>query len=66
MLSYIICEGARNSKEIVEQYLLHVNEELHKYFRDPNSKQDVESIVPLKVLKGNEQFYSSIKKSNEK
>ena len=65
-VSYIVCEGAQPFKAEIEKYLLDINESLNKYFRDQNSDQDIESIVPLDLLKKDKNFYNYIKKSNEK
>ena len=63
---YIICEGALDNKSIIAEYLMLVNEDLNKYFRDNDSKLDVVSIVPLSILKDDTYFYNYVKDSNEK
>lgn len=63
---YIICENARESKNLVCDYMFEVNETLNKTFRDEKSTYDVESIVPLSILKNDEEFFNYIYNSNER
>ena len=63
---YIICEGAKETKETVIEYLHVINDDLNKYFRDDSSQNDVTEIVPLSILKDDETFYKYMIDSNEK
>lgn len=62
---YIICEGAKDSKNLICDYLFDINETLNKTFRDENSSYDVEAIVPISVLTNDEDFFNYIYNSNE-
>ena len=66
MYSYIICESALGSKDVVHEYLFNINDTLNETFRNENSEFDVESIVPLSILKSDKNFFDYIYKSNEK
>ena len=66
IFSYIICEGANESKKIVIEYLHSINNDLNQHFRDDNSNTDVTHIVPLSILKNDENFFNYIMNSNEK
>lgn len=62
---YIICEGAKDSKNVICDYLFDINETLNKTFRDEKSSYDVETIVPISVMKNDEEFFKYIYNSNE-
>ena len=63
---YMVCEGARESKSLVYDYLFRVNDSLNKFFRDDTSNKDVVSIVPLATLQDDKDFFNYIYNSNEK
>lgn len=61
---YIICKGLRaNTRDIVRTYMYEINGLLNRY--GPDSEQDdVLSIVPMNILRGNDSFYQYIRNSN--
>ncbi|CAF3479483.1 unnamed protein product [Adineta steineri] len=62
---YIICKGLRGDvRDIVRAYMYEINALQNKYGIDSESN-DVESIVPMDILKGNESFNEYIRKSND-
>lgn len=63
---YIICEGARENRHIVRDYFHQINNDLNEYFRNDKSDLDVNTIVPLDILKNDKNFFNYIKDSNEK
>ena len=63
---YIICEGARESRDVIYNYLFEINDTLNETFRDENSDLDVNEIVPLEILKEDSDFFDYIYNSNEK
>ncbi len=66
IFSYLICEGALASKDVVYEYLFNINDTLNDTFRNDDSEFDVESIVPLSILKSDKNFFNYIYNSNEK
>lgn len=63
---YLVCENAKESKEIVYNYLFNINDCLNEHFRDEQSDYDVTQIVPLAILKEDKEFYNYVFSSNEK
>jgi hypothetical protein len=63
---YIICEGARESKNSIYKYLFDVNDSLNETFRNEDTNLDVESVVPISILLGNKEFFDYIYNSNER
>ena len=62
---YIICEGARESKNIIYNYLFDINDTLNETFGNEKSSQDVVSIVPMSILQEDKRFFDYIYNSNE-
>lgn len=60
---YVVCKGLKSGIEDVRAYLFTVNIRLNQL---RNSDVDVNLIVPLNVLKDNQDFYNYIVQSNEK
>ena len=61
---YIICKGLRQDvRDIVRLYMYEINGLQNKYGVD-SEPNDVQSIVPMSILKGNEKFYEYIRNSN--
>jgi cap1 methyltransferase len=61
---YIICKGLRgDTRDIVRAYMYEINGMLNKYGVD-SEPNDVQSIVPMNILKENEKFYEYIRNSN--
>jgi hypothetical protein len=61
---YIICKGLREDvRDKVREYMYDINALQNRYAVD-SEDNDVESIVPMSVLKGNEAFYEYIRNSN--
>jgi hypothetical protein len=61
---YIICKGLRGDiRDIVRAYMNEINGYLNKYQVD-SEVEDVQSIVPMHILKANEKFYEYIRNSN--
>ncbi|CAF4695389.1 unnamed protein product [Rotaria sp. Silwood1] len=61
---YIICKGLRGDiRDIVRTYMYEINGLQNKY-RVDNEPNDIESIVPMNILKENEGFYEYIRNSN--
>ena len=63
---YIICENALETKETICKYLFNVNEKLNSTFRNENTSDDIDLIVPIQVMLENESFYNYIRDSNER
>ncbi|UJR28824.1 hypothetical protein I4U23_010048 [Adineta vaga] len=62
---YIICKGLRGDiRDIVRPYMYEINILQNRYSQD-SELEDVQSIVPLDMLKGNETFYEYIQNSND-
>jgi hypothetical protein len=62
---YIICKGLRGDiRDIVRAYMYEINIMQNKYAVD-SEPDDVQSIVPMSILKGNEKFYDYIRNSND-
>ncbi|KAI1240656.1 hypothetical protein IHE44_0009092 [Lamprotornis superbus] len=59
---YVVCKGLKSGIEDVRSYLFTVNIRLNQL---RNSDVDVNLIVPLKVIKDNQDFYNYIVQSNE-
>ncbi|CAF3536035.1 unnamed protein product [Rotaria sordida] len=61
---YIICKSLRGDvRDVVRTYMYEINALQNKY-RDDTEYNDVQSIVPMNILKGNEKFYEYIRNSN--
>ncbi len=61
---YIICKGLRGDiRDIVRTYMYEINAMQNKY-RVDSETVDVQSIVPMHILKENEKFYEYIQNSN--
>lgn len=60
---YVVCKGLKSGIEDVRDYLFRVNIRLNQL---RNSDVDVNLIVPLNVIKDNQDFYNYIVQSNEK
>lgn len=60
---YVICKGLKLGTEDVRDYLFMVNIRLNQL---RNSDVDVNLVVPLNVIKGDQDFYDYIVQSNEK
>ncbi len=61
---YIICKGLRgDTRDIVRAYMYEINGMLNKFGVD-SEPNDVQSIVPMNILKENEKFYEYIRNSN--
>lgn len=60
---YIICKWKRDDTQDVEQYLHRVNYRLEELSR-LGCKNDVTHIVPLELIKANQEFYNYIFDSN--
>lgn len=59
---YVVCKGLKSGIEDVRSYLFTVNIRLNQL---RNSDVDVNLVVPLKVIKDNQDFYNYIVQSNE-
>ncbi|XP_069092416.1 cap-specific mRNA (nucleoside-2'-O-)-methyltransferase 1 isoform X1 [Pleurodeles waltl] len=60
---YVVCRGLKAGTDDVREYLFAVNIKLN-HLR--NSEQDVNQVVPLKVLKGDSDFSDYMTRSNER
>ncbi|CAF3385074.1 unnamed protein product [Rotaria socialis] len=61
---YIICQGLRGEiRDIVRAYMYEINVLQNNYGVD-TKPDDVQSIVPMSILKGNQKFYEYIRNSN--
>ncbi len=61
---YIICKGLRGDiRDIVRAYMYEINALQNKYGVE-SEQIDVQSIVPMNILKENEKFYEYIRNSN--
>lgn len=60
---YVICKGLKLGIDDVRDYLFMVNIRLNQL---RNSDVDVNLVVPLNVIKGDQDFYDYIVQSNEK
>lgn len=60
---YVVCKGLKSGIEDVRSYLFTVNIRLNQL---RNSDVDVNLVVPLKVIKDNQDFYNYIVQSNER
>ncbi|CAF3911063.1 unnamed protein product [Rotaria magnacalcarata] len=61
---YIICQGLRGDiRDIVRAYMYEINVLQNKHGVD-TIPDDVQSIVPMSILKGNQKFYEYIRNSN--
>lgn len=60
---YVVCKGLKSGIDDVRDYLFTVNIRLNQL---RNSDVDVNLIVPLNVIKDNQDFYNYIVQSNEK
>ena len=60
---YVICKGLKLGIDDVRDYLFTVNIRLNQL---RNSDVDVNLVVPLNVIKGDQDFYDYIVQSNEK
>lgn len=60
---YVVCKGLKSGIEDVRDYLFRVNIRLNQL---RNSDVDVNLIVPLNVIKDNQDFCNYIVQSNEK
>ncbi|XP_071079493.1 cap-specific mRNA (nucleoside-2'-O-)-methyltransferase 1-like [Haliotis cracherodii] len=61
---YIVCKWKKGDIEPILQYMRNINQDLCVYM-GATSKQDVNEIVPLETLTGNEEFFNYIFKSND-
>ncbi|KAF6208213.1 hypothetical protein GE061_016665 [Apolygus lucorum] len=60
---YIICKHKRSDSGPIRDYMFEINKRIHELkLEDPDS--DVNSIVPMNVLMGDEQFYNYLVRSN--
>ncbi|CAL1265972.1 unnamed protein product [Larinioides sclopetarius] len=62
---YIICKWLKEDIKDIADYMFEVNEKLGKY-SSTTSDADIVEVVPLEVLKENEEFYDYIVTSNDK
>ena len=61
---YIVCQHKLEDTEEVHEYLLEVNKKLAPLMSVTNKDKDIVEIVPLSVIKGDEDFYNFIRESN--
>ena len=64
LFRYIICEGLRPDFTPVLAYMKYLNAKLQQ-FSDQRSKTDIREVVPLHIIKQDEQFFNYIYNSNE-
>ena len=62
---YIICEGLRPGAEAVHDYMCEINEVMERTFSMTLSDQDVVEVVPLDIIKADQEFHNYICESNE-
>lgn len=62
---YIICKWLKEDTKDISDYMYEINDALAKYRGTANDK-DITDIVPLNLLKENEEFYDYIVESNNK
>lgn len=60
---YVVCKGLKSGIDEVRDYLFAVNIKLNQL---RNSEQDVNLVVPLEVIKNDQDFYEYMVQSNEK
>ncbi|GFS91353.1 cap-specific mRNA [Nephila pilipes] len=61
---YIICKWLKDDTKDIAEYMFKINERLGKL--GSTSTVDVAEVVPLNILKGDEEFYNYIVESNDK
>ncbi|GIY57075.1 cap-specific mRNA [Caerostris extrusa] len=61
---YIICKWLKDDSKDVADYMFEINEKLTKYLTT-TSEKDIIEVVPLNILKENEDFYQYIVTSND-
>ena len=59
-----MCQHKLEDTEEVHEYLLEVNKKLAPLMSVTNKDKDIVEIVPLSVIKGDEDFYNFIRESN--
>ncbi|XP_033633452.1 cap-specific mRNA (nucleoside-2'-O-)-methyltransferase 1-like [Asterias rubens] len=59
---YIVCKGMRSGAHLIHDYMFELNKQMNRL---KNSSDDILEVVPLEVIKADEQFTQYITKQNE-